>query len=333
MIRHRLLLSALFLAAPALAQDDPLAPAPEPTQLAPESSKADPLAPAPDAQQAPPEKLQSLLENCDAHKFETVVDSVVDGQPHRSKVKMCGKDGQSDEGWIGTLQDAVNKLEVDDKMPAATRDQIIAAIKLEIARLQSGGSAAAAAPANRQPAEIIPLPPGRQAGGGADSLSDDYTVFKPLETAPPAPARVYTPPADMTAAPAAASGVSGVAAAPVLKTLAPPGPPPPPLPKPRLSFECITSTFASGGPCVELNRDTILVAKAGEAVPAGLSLQFVRNADVRFEQPLGALRKGQQLRMKIPSALCKGVSSAEVELRLESAGRVAATEGPFLLRC
>lgn len=315
MTRHYLLLSALIVAAPALAQTDPLAPMPE-------------------ASDAPSEKLETLLENCDAHKFETVVDSVVDGKPHRSKVKMCGKDGQTDEGWIGTLQDAVGKLEADDKMAASTRDQIIVAIKAEIDRLQNGGeSSASSVPEANQPAASVPLPPGRPVASNSDSLSDDYTVFKPLSTAPPAPARVYTPPRDMSDAPAAGSDVAGGAAAPVLTPLPPPAPPPPPLPRPRLTFECITSTFGSGGPCIELNRDTILVAKAGEAVPAGLNLQFARNNDVRFEQPLGALRKGQELRMTIPRALCAGVSSAEVELRMASGGRVAATEGPFLLRC
>ena len=85
--------------------------------------------------------------NCDAHKFETVVGE--------SKVKLCGVEGQNDAQWLDTLRDAIKKLEANKDMPAPQREQIVAAIKIEIARLTilgSGpvlprkGSAAAAAP-------------------------------------------------------------------------------------------------------------------------------------------------------------------------------------------
>ena len=132
MTRTAMISLALFLGAPAAAQDPPQ--------------------PAADATDAPSAKMESLLQNCDAHKFETTVESTVDGKPHRSKVKMCGKDGQSDADWIGTLKDAIAKLEANTEMPESTRNQIVTAIKAEIARLEGGGSSAAqtgALPAGR----------------------------------------------------------------------------------------------------------------------------------------------------------------------------------------
>src|SRR5690348_20165 len=70
---------------------------------------------------APNAAVKQLLDNCDAHKFETTVDAVVDGEPHRSKVKLCGKDGQSDADWIGTLKDAIAKLEANKDMDPGVR--------------------------------------------------------------------------------------------------------------------------------------------------------------------------------------------------------------------
>ena len=58
---------------------------------APPSATKD--APAPDKAT---EQAKRIIQNCDAHKFETVVHEVVDGQPKQSKVTLCGKDGQTD---------------------------------------------------------------------------------------------------------------------------------------------------------------------------------------------------------------------------------------------
>src|SRR4051812_44305865 len=95
---------------------------------------APPHKPAPRPPSPPPAEAR-LIQSCEAHKFETVVDTVVDGHPGKSKVKLCGVEGQSDAEWIGTLRDAIRKLEANKTMAPATRDQIIAAIKSEIARL------------------------------------------------------------------------------------------------------------------------------------------------------------------------------------------------------
>src|SRR5215469_15674255 len=37
-----------------------------------------------------------IIQNCDAHKFETLVTTVVDGQPQQKRIKLCGVEGQSD---------------------------------------------------------------------------------------------------------------------------------------------------------------------------------------------------------------------------------------------
>ena len=127
---------------------------------------------------APPAAAQSLLQNCDAHKFETIVETKVDGVPRRSKVKLCGNEGQSDADWIKTLKDASDKAKANVQMQKAMRDQIVAAIEIEIARLNAaaGTTVTGAMPAPRQ--TIKPI------------ASSDYAPLPPLPTAPTAPTKV-----------------------------------------------------------------------------------------------------------------------------------------------
>ena len=123
-----------------------------PLTAAPRKAAPKPAAPKPSAE-------EKLIQSCDAHKFETVVDVVVDGQPKKSKVKLCGVQGQSDADWIGTLKDAVRKLEANKGMPAAQREQIVAAIKAEIGRLSVVGAGRPPPPPTR--GARPPPPPGR----------------------------------------------------------------------------------------------------------------------------------------------------------------------------
>ena len=154
----------------------------------PVAAQEQPAPPEASAEQ-PPAKLQSLLQNCDAHKFETTVESVVDGKPHRSNLKLCGTDGQSDADWIGTLKDAVEKVQANDKMPQATRDQVITAINSEITRLEA------------ELAKQAPVLPQARQMTSSEPLSNDYTLLPPL----PAPSTA-TP---KVAAPSAGSPVCG----------------------------------------------------------------------------------------------------------------------------
>lgn len=299
MTRFALFPIAMLLAVPAAAQDQPQ------STPATESGSA-----------APNAKLENLLENCDAHRFETTVDSVVDGQPHRSKVKMCGKEGQSDADWIGTLNDAIAKLEANKQMPATTREQIVGAIKAEIARLNGEGAT--------DPNDT--LPPGRSANS-AEPLSNDYSVLPPLPTTTPPPPRVLPPAAE--AALAGSSSTTASAPAPVV----PPAPPKPAIANPRLSFSCVNGDYPGGGPCVTLSRDTIVTVKSPAAVAAPLTIRFTRQGDARADVDLGVMRKGQAVRFDLPRAVCSGVVTSEVVMQVVGGGQVLDRQGPLLLRC
>jgi hypothetical protein len=284
MTRFAFLSVALLLAVPAAAQDkDPSAGAPSP-------------------------KLENLLQNCDAHKFETTVESTVNGEPHRSKVKMCGTEGQSDADWIGTLNDAIAKLEANKTMPADTRDQIVTAIRTEIARLNAPST----------PNANATLPPGRSASSAPQPLTNDYSVLPPLPSTTPPPARVLPP-----AAEAASAAASPAIAAP----------PKPAIVNPRLGFSCMNPDYPGGGPCVTLTRDTVVTVRAPEAVPGGISLRFVRQGDARAEVALGAMRKGGTVRLSLPQPVCSGVVTSEVVMQVVGGGQVFDRQGPYLLRC
>jgi hypothetical protein len=306
MNRLVLLPIALASAVPAIAQDQPAAGA---------------------AQTAP--KLKTLLENCDAHKFETFVNSVVNGQPHRSKIKMCGVEGQTDAEWIGTLKDAIKKVENNSEMPASTREQIISAIKTEVARLENPASAGS-------PPQS--LPEGRTLGTSTDSLSSDYSILPPLPRTTPPPPRVL-PPADEPDSAAGNFVASATDSAPAPQQV--PQPPAPivrasPLPvpaKPRLTLSCISPEYPGGGECISISRDTILTVRAGEGLPAGVELRFMRRGEEHGVIDLGAMRSGRSVNYALPRETCSGVVSAEIEIAVVRNGQRVDRRGPYLLRC
>jgi hypothetical protein len=278
-------------------------------QLAAAPRKA---APAPKVRAGP-----QLMQSCDAHKFETVVDAVVDGEPRQSKVKLCGVKGQSDGDWIKTLRDAIAKLAANKDMAPATREQIVTAIKAEIARLSIEGGAAQAqskaaeaapmqplSPLSRDYSALPPLPPPRETP--AVPLQKDFAVLPPLPVAPP-PA---------TAAPKLV-----------------------PMDAPRLTFGCDSpADLTTDASCAAFERETMLTVHAGDDVAPGILLQFVRNGRAQAEVPLEGLRRGGKLRMPLPSKVCSGFTSGKLELRIvhSAAGSledVLASDGPYSLRC
>lgn len=111
-------------------------------------------APTPD--EAPSADARALIESCSAHKFETTVDATVDGQPRRSKVKLCGKPGQTDADWAHTLEDAVGKIAANPDMPTEVKAQITTALTAELARLAA--TAALPPAALDEPAGPAPIP-------------------------------------------------------------------------------------------------------------------------------------------------------------------------------
>lgn len=300
--RHKLLVTIALAAAASAALARPIQPA----------KRAAPSAEAPLAE-APPAEMQKLLQNCDAHKFETIVDSTVDGQPHQYKVKLCGKEGQTDAGWLGTLKDAVDKLAANTEMPAPARAQITAALNAEIARL-SGSLAVATAPAT---------PP-------AD-LSRDYSSLPPIPppSAAPKPAPILQP----RAAPLPAPIQRDYASLPPLPAAPAAAPPPSLLAAPRLSFSCYAPGEIGDAPCIGFERETVLTVRALEDVPAGTSLRFVRNGEERGDVALAALRRGKSVRLGLPREVCSGFGDGRLEVRTVRAATVVGTEGPYTLRC
>jgi len=278
----------------------------------PHAKKSAPAASAPDA------KTQQLLQNCDAHKFETVVQAVIDGHPQQSKVKLCGKDGQTDADWIGTLKDAITKLNANKDMPAAVRDQIIAALYAEVARLENPASAAprqsaATTPAldglapipalpQSKPAATAALPPPRQI---APRAQDEYAALPPLPTAPPPPAHVL-----------------GAAASASLALL----------PRPRMSFVCYEPGEAQG-PCTEFTRETLLTVRAGEDLPPGTGLRFVRDGDPKADVDLAQLKRGKSVSLNVPSDVCLHAVGGKLELQITRSGQEVGSEGPYNLTC
>ena len=54
--------------------------------------------PSQDAAVAPPPELKALADTCAAHKFEANV--TVEGRARPTKVKICGKQGQTNADWL-----------------------------------------------------------------------------------------------------------------------------------------------------------------------------------------------------------------------------------------
>lgn len=251
---------------------------------------------------APSEGVRELLQNCDAHKFETIVDvPAAEGSTKHSRVKLCGTEGQSDADWVRTLKDAVAKTAANDKMPSAVRGQIVAAIKAEIARLvgkPAPATATAALPPPRATAKAPPL--------------EGYNSLPPLPDTPPAPVHVL-------------AGASALL---------------PSLPMPKMTFSCFTPAGIGEGPCTEFTRDTLLIVRAGEDLPPGTSLQFVRSGEARADVALAQLKRGKSMRFALPEEVCSHAGGGRLELRILRAGPAAGApaqevgqDGPYNLRC
>jgi hypothetical protein len=270
---------------------------------APQARKA---APTP----AEPKAAKQLMESCDAHKFETVVKAVVDGEPRQSKVRLCGKDGQSDADWIVTLKDAIDKLNANKDMAPEVRNQIVTAIDKEIARLESGGSEQA----------LSEPPPPRAKPQTSATLADQYSSLPPLPTAPPPPPHVIAP---VAMGHTATMSGSVVAVAPIATG-----------PAPKLTFACYApGDLAGDAPCAGFQRETILTIRAREDVRKGLELQFARNGEARATVDLAQLGRGKSMRIPLPADVCRGVGDGRLDLQIVDGGYVVASDGPYSLRC
>jgi hypothetical protein len=280
---------------------------------------------------SPPPQLQKLLENCDAHKFETIIEVPTGALTKKSRLRLCGTEGQSDADWVRTLEDAVKKTEANAQMPKTVRDQIVAALNGEIARLGVSGSgltglsaprAASKTPALDGISALPPLPEPKQAEPVAalppppmiapSSPSQEYAALPPLPTTVTAPTHVLP-------------GATALL---------------PALPRPRMQFICYNPGDVGEGPCAEFARDTMLTVRADEDLPSGTSLRFVRNGDARADVELAQLRKGKTQQFVLPPEVCSHVSSASLEIRIVRAvkaagpsGQEVGKDGPYNLRC
>jgi hypothetical protein len=248
------------------------------------------------AEPPPSPDAAALIANCEAHKFETTVIVTVEGKLKPSKVKLCGKVGQSDADWLTTLQDAVAKVAANDKMSPSMKQQITVALNAEIANVKTQIAASAA------PRPVANLPP--PTNPALVVRPPEYATLPPMPTAP----TVATP--RLLASPAA------------------------PVARPRMTIRCLTpGDLAGEAPCLTLERDTLLTVRADENLAPGLALRFMRKGDERGELALAQLPKGRSVRLRLPAELCRGVSGSRVTIEVLSRGAVADSLGPYDLRC
>jgi hypothetical protein len=259
--------------------------------------------------------MQKLLQNCDAHKFETTIQVNEDGKTHDSKVKVCGTDGQSDADWIRTLKDAVAKTAANPEMPAAMKQQLVGALNVEIARLT------ALLPGEGSQSAATKLPPGRKATAGS-GLDSDYSSLPPLPT-PVAPSTggeiAQINRTEVSGAPLVAPASS----APVVKL------PPPP----RVRVKCAElGDNSRAEPCFMIERDNMLVVEADDPIK-NLVLRFFRRGEPHGEVNVPAVDPRRPVTLPLPVSLCSGVSSSKVEIRAATSGSAEAVFGPFALHC
>lgn len=257
------------------------------------------------------EAAKIAAEHCKARQFETVVKIEVDGKTRGSRIRMCGKVGQSDADWVRTLQDGADKIAANPKMPPTAKDQALAAIKAEIVKI-NGKPPPPTATADMGGYSILPPLAPKQAQS-QPSLEATYSVLPPLVPKPPAPV---------------ASAAASLAAPPAARLSAP-----------RLRVECLTpGDLGDGGECLMVERDTRMTVLARDAVPAGTSLRFSRRGETRAEVKLAQLRSGQARQLKLPIEVCAGGGGGRLDIDIvrtpaSGAPQVVGSLGRYQLRC
>jgi hypothetical protein len=218
---------------------------------------------------------------------------------HPTKVTLCSDKGASTDEVIKMLGDAATKIEATSTIPEDRRTALAQQMRAKVTELKMLEEA-------RKPAaSLVAQAPQPPVSTPAPAVNDTAAAVAAVSDSPP--------PAPAASAPA--------------RVL------PPPPAKPRLTFSCIDPQFPGGADCVSLSRDTILNVRAGEALPAGVSLRFLRNGQARGEIALGAMRSGRSVNFSLPRELCSGVVSSEVQMVVVRSGQSVERRGPFLLRC
>ena len=267
----------------------------------------------------PPAEVRKLMEDCSAHRFETTVKGTRKGKPHESKVKLCGVAGQTEAQWIGTLKDAIAKVDANAAMSPSVKQQIITAVNAEIVRLGANPASAIGTALVDAP----PLPAPRRLPTVA---APEYSALPAFP--PPPVAQPVTP----SAGAITASGGTTLAAAATAYV--------PPLPRPRLSLTCFSDgDLAGNGPCFKFDRHTRVTVRAGEPLKDTL-LRFVRNGKESVDHPLPPLAQGRSASFALPRQVCSRVSGGNLSIQIVRgpAGKphlaqVVGTEGPYNLTC
>lgn len=240
--------------------------------------------------------------DCSAHRFEATIHvSGPDGKLQDKTVRMCGTKGENDAEWIATLKDAAKKTADSPQMAQAAKEQIIAAVNAEIARLSL--------PSLNLPqgTDIAKLP--KAAIKTPDvPLARDYNALPPLPTA-------------STVAPPHLLGPDGALA-----------------PAARLTLRCaLLGDENRPETCDTIDKDTVLVVRADEAYPRGLAMRFVRDGDQRAEVDLPAMAAGQTAKVRVPPAVCARVVRSTIQIQALGGnapnGAVPGTVGEYDLRC
>jgi hypothetical protein len=257
----------------------------------------------------PNSALKAFVEACPGHKFETTVK--IEGRERGSVVRICGEPGQTDADWLNTLNSSIKGAETNDALSQPVKEQIVAALRAEIVRLE--GLAAAG-----------------QATDISAALTDSAATIAPREAAPEYSTLPPLPPAPKRATPVK---VADGAMRPLADGADRPTPPPaaPPV-KPNLAITCAVPPDNFGA-CARIERESQLLVQANDDLPAGTSIRFVRGGDTRGELAIGGLKKGESLREKLPAKLCAGVMRSKIQVQVLAKGQVAETLGPWYLSC
>ncbi|MEO6535110.1 MAG: hypothetical protein ABIN72_04365 [Sphingomicrobium sp.] len=261
-----------------------------------------------------PADTRQTLQDCNAHKFDTVVTAEVKGAMQSKLVRLCGQVGQSDSQWVKTLEDSIAKLAANASIAKPMREAMVTSLKVEVVRLRGSVGAAretASAPAGvPKIGEFTLKPRAVQPTKSAEGLSV-YNGLPPL------------PDAKVAAAKEAAAYVA-----------------PPPITRPNLDFQCLSSGAIGPGPCDELDRHGFIIVRAKDGVGAGVDLHFVLNGEDRGDIALSGARKGQRLNLTLPVQVCRGTAGGKLEMRVmvtpaggKFAPQRAETIGPLALRC
>lgn len=265
-------------------------------------------------------EVKKLVDDCSAHRFETTISGESNGKLRESKVKICGKTGQTDAQWIATLKDAAAKVADNPDMPAASREQIILALNAEIARLGAELAATNASRLDKTPGLPAPVRP----VAGADPQYSALPAFPPPMAAQPAPNP--SGPAQIAAQPA--PGLAS--AAPVVARLT----------RPRMAISCFSAGDIGGdGPCFAFDRNTRIFVRAGEPLN-DISLRFIVGGERRADHALPALAPRRVASFALPRAVCSRAAGRHMSIEIvrgpagkPDLAQVVGTEGPYNLTC